>query len=206
MLTRAPTRKSSRRISEHSLDADETARYELHFSQCARCRRCSRGDGCTPVGPQARPAKNARDHQHRLDLDWRWLAPAAAAIVLAAIWVARRPSPPHSAGESSRPLVAMNQPAAPPADMTVNPDPRRGDRSGAFAPTSSAHSSVPRRISIQRNRKSRRARKPAPASRDDRKEFATNVPLTGRNYDSWTRLRSPRSRRRLTVRNRADTA
>jgi Putative zinc-finger len=75
---------------ERSLDPEETARLELHFSQCARCREHLAALGHAErgvVGPAASaPPKAARASWL---WDWRWLAPVAAILVIAAIWATR---------------------------------------------------------------------------------------------------------------------
>jgi hypothetical protein len=77
---------------ERSLDAAETAHIELHLSGCARCREQlvalahAEEAGAAPV-VQA-PPKAARPSRI---WDWRWLAPIAAVLVIAAIWATRRP-------------------------------------------------------------------------------------------------------------------
>ncbi|MGA8767304.1 MAG: hypothetical protein WB559_09815, partial [Candidatus Acidiferrales bacterium] len=96
---------------ERSLDADETVRYELHFSRCARCREmlAAMVHAGEPAG--AAGEKRARSSSTAWAWDWRWLAPAAAALVFVVIVVVFRPSH-RPAGQA---LVAMNQSAAPPA-------------------------------------------------------------------------------------------
>lgn len=76
---------------ERSLDADETARLELHLSECARCREQLAALGraeeaATPT--VAAPPKAARASWI---WDWRWLAPLAAVLILTAVWATRRP-------------------------------------------------------------------------------------------------------------------
>lgn len=111
---------------ERSLDAEETARCELHLSGCARCReeislleRASRdvavaGDGTQAVGRRA------------WDWDWRWLAPTAAALIIAVVWIVQRPSNLNR-GSQSQTLVAMSQPSEPPVKELPAPPrtPRR---------------------------------------------------------------------------------
>jgi len=77
---------------ERSLDADETAHVELHLSECARCREQLAALGRAEEAA-ATPAVQAPRHQPRASWiwDWRWLAPVAAVLVIAAVWATRRP-------------------------------------------------------------------------------------------------------------------
>ena len=96
---------------ERSLNAEETARCELHLSGCERCREeLALMDR---VGERA--AIGGRFAGRRAWLwDWRWLAPVAAALIMAAIWIAQRPLNPNRESQSRQPLVAMSQPSEPP--------------------------------------------------------------------------------------------
>jgi hypothetical protein len=89
---------------ERTLDADEMASHELHFSQCARCREqlalilraktlveipaaqvLAVAAAAAPRFKAASAAASAPGSQKRTGirvLDWRWLAPVAAAIVV----------------------------------------------------------------------------------------------------------------------------
>lgn len=96
---------------ERSLNAEETARCELHLSGCAHCRdelalveRASRGTAVAGEGTQAAGRRAWL-------WDWRWLAPVAAALIVAGIWIVQRPS---NSNRESQPLVAMSQPSEPP--------------------------------------------------------------------------------------------
>jgi hypothetical protein len=182
--------------SEHSLDADETARYELHFSRCARCREML--VAMVHAGELAGAAgeKRARSSSTAWVWDWRWLAPAAAAvIVLAAIWVMRGPALSHRGASQSSPLIAMNQSSAPPADVTANPEPappessRAASNSASGVPTASG--ALQRVAPDLDSAKSEiaPAAKPAPPSRDKTKEFGGNLPLSGRNYEQLDTLK-----------------
>ena len=117
---------------ERSLDAEETARCELHLSGCARCReeislleRASRdvavaGDGTQAVGRRA------------WDWDWRWLAPTAAALIIAVVWIVQRPSNLNR-GSQSQTLVAMSQPSEPPVkELPAPPRTPSARRSSRF--------------------------------------------------------------------------
>lgn len=168
---------------ERSLDADETARYELHFSRCARCREmlAAMVHAGEPAG--AAGEKRARSSSTAWIWDWRWLAPAAAALVFVVIVVVFRPShrPPGQA------LVAMNQSAAPPA---VPPEATRAvDNSAAKIP--SASGTLQRVAPDLDSAKSEIAppAKPAPPPRDETKEFGANLPLSGRNYEQMDTLK-----------------
>lgn len=99
--------------SERSLDAEEAARCNLHFSQCARCReqlatlvRSGELAGTAEQKPSRSPGIPWIGAGN---WDRRWIAPAAAALVFVAVVVVFRP--PHHPHE--QPLVAINQPAAP---------------------------------------------------------------------------------------------
>jgi hypothetical protein len=79
---------------ERSLDAEETARYELHFSRCARCRE--------QIAVMTRAGEILAADEEKSQLassspwlwNWKWLAPVAAVLILAAVWAARRPASP----------------------------------------------------------------------------------------------------------------
>jgi len=97
--------------SENSLDSQETARWELHFSQCSRCRE--QLAMIVRASESAAPAEHPRTSHWAWLIDWRWLAPVAAALIVAAIWSARRPAQKLP---EQHPLVAMSsQQPKPPA-------------------------------------------------------------------------------------------
>jgi hypothetical protein len=90
---------------DHSLDREETAHWELHLSQCSICReRLAAIDRAS----EPAPAQTARLPQSSWRWDWRWLAPAAAALIVAAIWIARRPS--TKPAPEQHPLLASSVP------------------------------------------------------------------------------------------------
>jgi hypothetical protein len=87
---------------ERSLDAKEKARYELHFSQCAHCR----GQVLVMSRPDKAPVADQEGSRRaapwvRMGI-WPWLAPVAAALVLALVWVGRRPVDQPLAGLSQQ--------------------------------------------------------------------------------------------------------
>ena len=95
---------------ERSLDPEETARYELHLSQCLRCRE--QLAVVTRAGELSRPTEETRRAASWSWVwDWRWLAPVAAALILATVWTAQRPLPKQTtSAQPQAPLVAMSQP------------------------------------------------------------------------------------------------
>jgi hypothetical protein len=118
--------------AERSMTADENARYETHFSQCARCReqlaamaRASEAQEAASESVMARP-------RMAWALGWNWLAPAGVLLALALVWFIRvrvqtnRPGHTWTGG-----LVAMSRPGtrqvgepmtAPPTVPTMNAD------------------------------------------------------------------------------------
>ncbi len=128
--------------SERSLDVDEAARWNLHFSQCARCREqlvvLVRARDSAGVAEAKRPRAPS------MVWDWRWLAPAAAAIVFVVVVQVFRPT--HHPAEQA--LVAMNQPAVPP---TTSVTPESAPAAGAPAPNSSSAAGSLARTSANSN-------------------------------------------------------
>ncbi len=96
--------------ADRALDADETAHYELHFSQCARCR-----EQLAAMSRAAAPGAGERAPRLGWIWDWRLLAiaPVTAALIIAAVFFARRPAANRVAEE--HPLVAMQTPSQPPS-------------------------------------------------------------------------------------------
>jgi hypothetical protein len=94
---------------DRSLDADEEARCELHFSRCARCREQLSAIVRAEEKPYLRPARQWL-------LTGRWLVPAIAMLLIAFVWVARRPAQQRPAGKSSNtPFVAISKPEPTPS-------------------------------------------------------------------------------------------
>jgi hypothetical protein len=171
---------------ERSLDADETARYELHFSRCARCREmlAAMVHAGEPAG--AAGEKRARSSSTAWAWDWRWLAPVAATvIVLAAIWVMRGPALSHRTALESGPMVASSQspePASPESSRAAS-----NSASGVPAVSGVLQRTAPNLDSTKSEITP--AVKPAPPSRDETKEFGANLPLSGRNYEQLDTLK-----------------
>src|SRR5271154_1113664 len=70
---------------ERALDAQETARYDLHFSRCTVCREQLAAMARAAGGSGTRDA-NGVEKENAGAWDWlmgpRWLMPAAAALVV----------------------------------------------------------------------------------------------------------------------------
>lgn len=120
---------------ERSLDREEEAAIELHFSKCAHCReqfaaldRAEQGVAAAALdAPTAAKAPRAS-----WLWDWRWLAPVAAMLVITAIWATRRPALTHIAEHpTAASSDATPEPAPPPApsaapeQQQVRPAPRQ---------------------------------------------------------------------------------
>ena len=108
---------------EHSLDTDESVRYELHFSQCAICRE--------QLAAMAR-ADQASQPQPKASWAWLWnpywLAPALAVFALAIFFGVHHPSRTSATAitnaPANAPLVAVSRPdQAPPQEPAAPPPP-----------------------------------------------------------------------------------
>lgn len=172
---------------ERSLDSAETARCDLHFSRCARCRdelsAMARADEFSSTREENAPHKAGWVWLW----NWRWLAPAAAVIVILIVWAARRPATTRTAEHKSpAPLVAMSQPdERPPNPPSQEPLPEAkitmphesGGVESAAQPKPNSSVDMPRSTPLEQT--------PAPAPR---KESAENSPLRGRNYTQLDEL------------------
>ena len=122
---------------DRALDADETARYDLHFSQCSRCREqlaaMARASGVDEAKKEAASGWN-----------WlrspRWLMPAAAAfavLVLIAGVTLRKWKSMEAANE-----LAMSRPDAVPLAVPESPATAAPAPSESSAPATSAPRAV----------------------------------------------------------------
>jgi hypothetical protein len=127
--------------SERALDADETAHYELHFSQCARCR-----DQLALMVQVARPvgalAQDARPFHWVWPWTWFVLTPVATALLIAAVFIAQRPTAKPAA---ERPLMAMQQPNQAPMPSTAPEDRAQEGQDKETLPANPSPSSSPSR-------------------------------------------------------------
>ena len=125
---------------DHALDADESARYDLHFSYCSVCREqlaamARAGD----LGDADAAKKNTAGSWASL-MGLRWLMPATAVLVtlLAITGIAlrmRKPAAPANEISMSRPDALTPANPAPPTNSAASPE---------AEPLSGAPSSAPR--------------------------------------------------------------
>jgi hypothetical protein len=90
---------------EHSLDAPLISKCEEHLVQCERCREqiamMVRAEGTVPVRAEAKSS---------WIWDWRFLAPAVAALLLLTLWGVRHSTLTLRSPKAPEPLVAMSKP------------------------------------------------------------------------------------------------
>ena len=179
---------------EHSLDADESSRYELHFSQCALCRE-----------QLAAMARAEEVPQPRASWAWiwnpYWLAPALAVLTLAIFFGVHHPSRTSTTAVTSAPanapLVAMSRPdqASPQEPAAPPPPPPAAARNAPSNEVQKALSDSVERDSLTKEKQSQLRESPAPANAplaysapsplpasptpSDKK--AQDLPLNGRN-------------------------
>src|SRR5712692_2705401 len=147
--------------ADRQLSDAEASRWEVHFSQCARCQHALGALAMTEVEPvadlavaaaaaapqaAAKPAVPSILSAPERDIptprrfwSWRWLAPALATAAAVALWVAVRPAP-HvvQAPIASQPAaetqnqIAQNNPQ--PAPGTEVPSDRSAEKQAATGP------------------------------------------------------------------------
>jgi hypothetical protein len=172
--------------AERSLDAGEASRWNLHFSQCARCREqlAVLIRSVPPTGAAAEKPSRAPGRAWTADWDWRWIAPATAMVLFVAVVALFRP--PHKPAEQS--LVAMNQPAAPPAASTpaiATAAPESAPAADVLAPNPpSAANSLARISPNMSSAKSEVAPAPLPRAlpKKEQDQADTSLSLSNRNY------------------------
>jgi hypothetical protein len=109
---------------DRALDAQQTARYDLHFSGCSTCRE--------QLAAMARAA-GAEDAEKKTAGAWdwlagpRWLMPAAAALVALLVitgiaWRMWKPVAPANEIAMSRPDAVAPPNSAPPPSVVPQPD------------------------------------------------------------------------------------
>lgn len=178
---------------ERSLDADEVAGYEQHISQCALCREhlaaLVRAESAVEIPAEpvlvaaaalAQPAKAATPERVSTPekpaplwvFDWRWLAPAAAALIFAAVVYVRviqhGPTALFSRNEVavSKPQTA---PSPPPAEELYAPAERlQANHESPANPPATLKSNLP---SLQKKMAA-----PPPPSRAEKESAAPPAP------------------------------
>jgi hypothetical protein len=124
---------------ERSLDAEEMARQEQHFSRCSRCREQLAAifqaqnvteipvelevmDAAGVVPRAATPARAAagqpKPHAHPGIFDWRWLAPVAAAILVVVFIYGRNATHLGKQSPSENQVASTKPEAVPPSELT----------------------------------------------------------------------------------------
>ncbi len=135
--------------ADHSLDAEETAHYELHFSQCAHCREqlAAMVRAGVPVTLGARP----RSFQWVWPWTWFVLVPATTAILIAAVFIVRRPA---NRVAERQPLVAMQAPSQPPMNTAIPPSAPAENKTSTTAQPVAREASPPAEATAARSRSS----------------------------------------------------
>lgn len=103
---------------DRSLPAVESARLELHFSQCNRCQE--QLAVLARMEPAARPSEQPQAQGFTWLWNWRWLAPAVAALGVLAIWVVLRPIE-NVAPTSSQSVATTAENRQPPSKLNDEP-------------------------------------------------------------------------------------
>ncbi len=191
--------------AEHTLDADETPRYELHFAQCASCR-----DQIAAMVRAAAPVPRPP----RLSWIWTWgwitVAPVTAVLLIAAVFIARQSKRETVSVAPEHPLVAMSRSDESKADVGVSPSdtpqksPLSAPGEALFAPAIRAKPAIPPhapsalgaaeasgKADVTAVPKSEVAQTEIsnPAAESDlKKPSITHLPMAGRNYTELTQL------------------
>jgi hypothetical protein len=172
-VTECPDANILAAYGERCLDSSEMTRYDVHLSECPRCREqmaaMVRGGGKTqPVAPRA------------WLWDWRLIASAVTALLILTVWVVGRSTAPRVSHTANEPLVAI----APPA-----PGPIQQQTLGPALPSSKSLeaplSSRPALGAISRESPSR-----SPRADIAQKEPRRDLPLNGRDLEDLKKLKT----------------
>jgi hypothetical protein len=182
--------------AERSLDADETAHYELHFAQCATCR-----DQLAAMVRAAAPAPRPP----RISWIWNWgwiaLAPVTAVLLIAALFIARQSRRESPSVAQLQPLVAISPSDEPKADSAAPPSgaphqphssetaenriARAAHANPAGAPNAEARPAAPDKADVTAVTKSESSAAEvttAPAETNLNERSISNLPTAARNY------------------------
>jgi len=179
--------------ADHQLSDAEASRWELHFSQCARCQHALGALAMTEVEPVAdlavaaaaaapqAAAKSAvpsilsapeKDIQTpRRFWNWRWLAPALATAAVVALWVAVRPAPhvvkaptaSQPAAEAQNQIAQNNPQPAPEAEVPSDRGAEKQAATGGSTPAAPAPRAGTGAAAREESPESANAKKTAPA-------------------------------------------
>jgi hypothetical protein len=130
---------------ERSLAADEILQYELHFSQCARCRGQLAAIARISEAVGAGDAAGEKSAHRAWLFGWHWLAPAALAMSLVLVWFIRyRVQTRTNAHPWTAPMVSMMKDQPNSSATAGQPPAPSGDL--AYAPPSSRQANAPARL------------------------------------------------------------
>ena len=188
---------------ERSLDREEEAGMEVHFSKCARCREqlaaLGRAEG-SAVTPAISAPKGARASWL---WDWRWLAPVAAVLVISAVWATRRPAltriaehpaatssiaPTESAGRATTQSAAPEQQSTRTVTLQAAPEAKKKEapRAGTSPPNG-----VPPALQSAPMLNSGAPAADAENSQTAKLPSATNLPLNAREITELKKAPAP---------------
>jgi Photosynthesis system II assembly factor YCF48 len=112
---------------DHALEAQESARYDLHFSRCAACREQLAAMARAGDAPAAKDAEEINAGGWDWLMGPRWLMPAAAMLlallVVAGIaWRMRKPALPATEIAMARPEALPSPNSSQPANSVPTPE------------------------------------------------------------------------------------
>ena len=191
---------------ERSLDAGETAHVELHLSECARCREQLAALGRAEEAA-ATPVVETPRRQPRASWlwDWRWLAPVAAVLVIAAVWATRRPALTQITNHVAQPpaSLAVSQLARP---VQPPPEPEKKKTLSRVSPAPAVVPATPPKLPpqsesvavnpVDREKSAEVERSPLQSIQSSKS--VQGLPLVGRNYTALDSLskKAPEPQRR----------
>jgi hypothetical protein len=157
----------------HSLDDDESARYDLHFSQCARCRE-----------QLAALARSEEVAQRKTSWAWLWspylLAPAVTVLALAVFFGVRHSAQTNAINQQSNaPLVAMSRADQASPQSEAAPTPMAPSESQQNATSDRLKSELPEYSERDSLAKTKQLTSPSPAP-PSAPAAAESSPLSGK--------------------------